>query len=408
MLGVPARPRHERREDERGGREDGGGDEAGLGHGASRRTGCGERLGCRERTVALSERAGAPAAHWPRERSDPSPDAEGSEHDEVDSTQPAAPGADKAPNMTRRRYLPPEHDLVHVSFKCVGDAFLMRPDAYANYVIAVALAGAAKTYGVRLHAFTFLSTHAHLLLGVKGCRVDSFMQYLKSRIATDLNVHRERDGAFFKRRYRLEPILSNDAAVGVERYTHGQAVRHELVERAVEWPGLSSYAAVIAGRDHVESSWFDAEGWREAGARKNERASFTHTARVPLSPLPHRSRLSSSAMVSERRALVSNMQDLESEVARKRRAESARRLIKPSKYTTQDPNGVPARRREKDKTPQPWGHGTDAQVKAFREAYALVMEAYDAASLAYRETGVLGPFPAGTFPPRIPVPLEVT
>jgi len=36
------------------------------------------------------------------------------------------------------------------------------------------------------------------------------------------------------------------------------------------------------------------------------------------------------------------------------------------------------------------------------------MVAYDLASAEYRKTGELGPFPAGTFPPRIPLPMEVT
>jgi REP element-mobilizing transposase RayT len=132
--------------------------------------------------------------------------------------------------MARRRHFAPNQDLVHVSFKCVGDAFLMRPDAYASFVVASALEQAAEKYGVRIHALCFLSNHAHLLLGIQGCRLDSFMQYLKSVIALALNVHHERDGAFFKRRYRAEPILSNDAAVGIEQYVHQQAVKHELVE----------------------------------------------------------------------------------------------------------------------------------------------------------------------------------
>ena len=309
--------------------------------------------------------------------------------------------------MARRRHFHPDQDLVHVSFKCVGDAFLMRPDAYANYVVAVALEEAAEKYGVRIHAFCFLSNHAHLLLGIAGCRLDSFMQYVKSLIALALNVHHDRDGAFFKRRYRAEPILSDLAAIGIEQYVHQQAVKHELVERAVEWPGLCSYEAVIEGRSTVEVSWFDDEGWREAGARRDERSQFVRTASVPLTPLPHRVGLSELEMRAQRRALVMNMQDVEAQVARKRRDDGSRRLPKPSKYTTQDPNGVPPGRRKRNKKPRPWAHGSDEQVRAYDEAYAEVMAAYNLASARYRETGRLCPFPAGTFPPRIPVPRAV-
>jgi hypothetical protein len=121
------------------------------------------------------------------------------------------------------------------------------------------------------------------------------MQYLKSLIALALNLHHERDGAFFKRRYRVEPILSNDAAVGIEQYVHQQAVKHELVERAVEWPGLCSYAAVVEGRATVEASWFDEESWRELSGRRDERGNYVRTAAVPLTPLPHRAGLSDSS-----------------------------------------------------------------------------------------------------------------
>ncbi|MBX7195847.1 MAG: transposase [Sandaracinaceae bacterium] len=321
-------------------------------------------------------------------------------------TQHAAPFADKRPDMARRRHFAPDQDLVHVSFKCVGDAFLMRPDAYTSFVIASALEQAAEKYGVRIHAFCFVSNHAHLLVGIQGCRLDSFMQYLKSLIALALNLHRERDGAFFKRRYRAEPILSVEAAVGIEQYVHQQAVKHELVERAVEWPGLCSYRAVIEGRASVEASWFDDERWREAGASRRDRARFVRMASVPLTPLPHRVGLTDRELRAQRRALEENMKDVEAAVARERRDEGARRLPKPSSYTTQDPNGLPARRREQ-KTPQPYAHGSDAQVQAYEQAYAEVMAAYDIASERYRETGVLCPFPAGTFPPRIPTPREV-
>jgi REP element-mobilizing transposase RayT len=309
--------------------------------------------------------------------------------------------------MARRRHYAPEQDLVHVSFKCVGDAFLMRPDAYTRFVIASALASAAEKYGVRIHAFGILSNHGHLELGIRGCRLDSFMQYFKSRTAMELNVHRGRDGAFFKQRYRCEPILSDEAAVGIEQYVHAQAVRHELVERALEWPGLSSYAAVIEGRSSVEVSWLDDEAWRAAGGKRSERQSYVRVASVPLTPLPHRAGLSERALSAERRALAASMKEVEQEVARRRRSEGARRLPKASRYTSEDPNGLPSRERETKKTPQPFAHGSEEQVRAYRAAYAEVMVAYERASARYRARGVLCPFPAGTYPPRIPTAREV-
>ncbi len=81
---------------------------------------------------------------------------------------PFLPAPTTAAITARRRHLDPDQDLVHVSTKCVGDMFLMRPDARTVYVIAVALAKASELYGVRLHAFCFLSNHPHLLLRCDG------------------------------------------------------------------------------------------------------------------------------------------------------------------------------------------------------------------------------------------------
>ena len=154
--------------------------------------------------------------------------------------------------------------------------------------------------------------------------------------------------------------------------------------------------------------WFDEDGWRAAGGRREERSEFVLTASVPITALPCLQGKSELEDLATRRALAANMRDFEADIAAKRRADGSRRLPKPSSYARQDPNGVPAGKRKKNKTPQPWAHGSDEQVEAFRDAYELVMEAYRLASARYRESGVMCPFPAGTFPPRVPLPMEVT
>jgi hypothetical protein len=45
--------------------------------------------------------------------------------------------------------------------------------------------------------------------------------------------------------------------------------------------------------------------------------------------------------------------------------------------------------------------GSDELVKRFHEAYEQMMPSYQAASRKFRETGVMPPFPEGTYPPRI-------
>ncbi len=308
--------------------------------------------------------------------------------------------------MARRlRHLHPDLRLVHVTFKCVDDAFLLFPDPRTVALLAVILSEALERYGVNLHAICVVSNHAHLVLGIEGARLDLFMQFLLSQVARQMNERLGRSGAFFKGRYRHEPILSDGAFFAKLQYVHAQPVRHDLTARADQWPGLSSYTAMVSGAAAIEVRHFDDNAWRAAGAKPAERGAFTTEVSVPTTKPPQWTGLSAREEEAARRALRANMSDYEAEMAADRRARG-HHLPAPSSYTKQDP-----RKRPKGRAPfkpQPWAHGTAEQVDAYRAAYSETLAAYKVASAQYRSTGHMCPFPRGTYPPRIPVPFEVT
>jgi len=103
--------------------------------------------------------------------------------------------------------------------------------------------------------------------------------------------------------------------------------------------------------------------------------------------------------------MVANERDFEAEMEAKRIAGRVR-LPSPGSFVKVDPRSRP--KNKKRGKPQPWAHGSPEQVRAYREAYSTMCAAYAVASEQYRTTGTLCAFPAGTFPPRIPIPIAVT
>ncbi len=71
--------------------------------------------------------------------------------------------------MARRlRHLHPDLPFVHVTFKCVDDAFLLFPDRRNVAVLATVLSEALERYRVKLHAICVVSNHGHLVLGIEA------------------------------------------------------------------------------------------------------------------------------------------------------------------------------------------------------------------------------------------------
>jgi REP element-mobilizing transposase RayT len=299
------------------------------------------------------------------------------------------------------RWFPPSVQFYSVVIKCSGDAMLMRPDPRAVFLLAQALRDAClKNRTIDLLAFCFVSNHAHLILGVRGDgrAVSAFMKSLDEKIAMDLNRHRDgRRGQFFACRPKITAILDDAHLEGRLTYTHAQPVHHDLVERAEDWPGLSSFRAVCEGKTGVEVAWLDEDAWRRAGARPDQIRRHTRRVEVPLSPLPKWAALSERERGAARRAHEQSVRDREGDKAAERRALGQRRALgKPARLTRVDPFSRPAV--PSKRSSRVWAHGERSLTAAFRAAYTLLLVAYRAASARFRETGERD-FPPSTFAP---------
>ena len=297
--------------------------------------------------------------------------------------------------MRRLRYYPPDVSTYHVTSKCVDDQFLWRPSQHTTFLFARVLAATLEKYDIGLYGVIVMANHFHLIVRAHSSELSAAMQFFKSQIALALNPLLRRKGAMSRERFKHQPVLDDASLIQLVHYLHANPVRAHCVEKAHEWPGLSSYSAVVDGRDAIEVAYFDEDAWREAGKPKRI-AEFTEKVRVPLESMPHWDGLSALELRAARRALRSSMDATEREMALVRQ-KSRTRLPSTTTLMNADPRTRP--RDVAPRTPQPWAFGAREAVCALRNAYRNIVKFYVQASARFRETGVLGAFPEGTFPP---------
>ena len=301
--------------------------------------------------------------------------------------------------MRPLRYYPPGVRVYHATSKCVDDQFLWRPTKRTTFLIASALAKTLAKYDIGLYAAVVMANHFHLVVRAEEKKLSAAMQFFKSRVALALNPFLDRQGAMSKKRFEHEPVLDDASFVQLVHYVHANPVRAHCVERAEEWPGLSSYAPVVAGSDAIEVSYFDEDAWGKAGKPKRL-SEFTKTVRVPLETAPQQSGLSVIEQRAAREATRARMGATEREMGRVRQ-KSRIRLRSIASLMNGDPRtrpNVPPPR-----APKPWAFGAADVVQALRDAYRNMVAFYIEASARFRATGVLGEFPKGTFPPWVGV-----
>lgn len=119
--------------------------------------------------------------------------------------------------------------------------FLLKPGSVVNAVLLYVLGLAANKYGIRIHAFIFLSDHGHMMAtDPVGGQMSGFMQYLFSLAGRSLNRHYRRRENFWSSEKpncvwiapRAEDLADKLA------YVLCNAVISGLVDRMQKWPGV--------------------------------------------------------------------------------------------------------------------------------------------------------------------------
>ena len=299
------------------------------------------------------------------------------------------------------RYIPKGGSLVEVTLRTTQGRYLLRPDprGRVNEIVLGVLGRAQRLYSMSVVAVAVMSSHLHLLLIAKDAgQLALFMGHVGGNLSKEIGRLHGWPGQLWARRYR-SILVSEEEEVQVARlrYVLAAGVKEDLVERAIEWPGVHCARALTRGQA-LRGCWFDRTGAhaaRQRGERSGRNEHSTEETLV-LDPLPCWGSVSEE---EQRRRARELLRDIEREARIRRHLEGVK-PVGAERVMRIDPHYRPATLAS---SPAPSVHALRHEVRqAMRETYASVLGSYLEASRRLRagEQGVS--FPEGTFPPRRP------
>jgi REP element-mobilizing transposase RayT len=302
--------------------------------------------------------------------------------------------------MARKlRFVPQNPTLVSITNRTVQGRYLLRPGLVLNDRLLGILGKFQRIHGVQVVMITVLSNHFHTLLVVEDALQQSnFMRDVQSALSREVNRLTGWRGPVFERRFEATPV-TNEAKAQVERLRYGlsNGVKEDLVEKVLDWPGVSTAAALLQGKP-LKGHWID-RTQQHAARNRGEDASderFAVEETLILSPLPCWAHLSPECYRKRIEALV---EEVEAEAALTRRR-SGSRVLGVKAILAQDPQTRPSRLA---RSPAPLVHAaTKAARRMFYELYAEFVSAFRTAAESLRRGNRDAPFPAGSFPPALP------
>jgi hypothetical protein len=294
----------------------------------------------------------------------------------------------------------PESSLVEITTRTLQGRLLLKPSPELTDIILGIIGKAQSLYGMTIHAFVFLSTHAHFLLSPSSAgQLALFMQFVNANVAKEagrLHDWRER---LWSRRYRAIVVADERASHARIRYILAHSAKEGLLASPGAWPGPHCIAALTTGA-LLRGTWFDRS--KEFLARQRGEHTlpmqFATTFDVKLTPLPCLYNITEDERQAHYRRVVGEIQ-AKAEADNK---EKGRTLMTVADIIAQDPHSKPA---STDRSPAPFVHASDDETEMiFRVAYRAFVDAFRAGALRLRERvrEIRDIFPLGAFPPTLP------
>jgi hypothetical protein len=294
----------------------------------------------------------------------------------------------------------PENSLVEITTRTLHGRLLLRPSAELTDIILGILGKAQAIYGMTIHAFVFMSTHAHFLLSPRNSgQLALFMQFVNANVAKEAGrLHHWRERVW-SRRYRSIVVADDKAASGRLRYILAHGAKEGLLASPATWPGPNCVAALTTGA-LLRGTWFDrSKEWRARQRGETVAPSqFAFTFDVKLTPLPYLQQLAADKLHAEIRRMID---DIKVRAAAENR-EKGRTPMTVADILRQNPHSKPA---TTDRSPAPFVHASEASTeKNFRATYCAFVDAFRAGALRLRRQvrKIRDLFPLGAFPPRLP------
>jgi hypothetical protein len=294
----------------------------------------------------------------------------------------------------------PEKSLVEITTRTLQGRLLLKPTPELTDLILGVIGKAQVLYCMTIHAFVFLSTHAHFLLSPSsGEQLAKFMQFVNANVAKEAGRLYQWREHLWSRRYRSIVIADEGAAHARLRYILAHGAKEGLVWTPGAWPGPNCVAALTTG-ELLRGTWFDRSAEYLARQRGETvfASQFATTFDINLTPLPCLQHLTADQCQAEYRRVVGEIQA----TAEAESKETGRQSMGVAAILAQDPHSRPT---STDRSPAPFVHASDDSTKMeFRIRYRAFVDAFRAGAkrLRQRAREIADMFPLWSFPPAMP------
>lgn len=136
--------------------------------------------------------------------------------------------------------------------RCTQGLFLMRPDEETNNAFLYCLALAASMFNITVLLTCAMSNHHHTVIFDRDGLYPQFLEYFHRMFARSQNALRGRHENFWSSaQASVVRLMTSEDVMSKLIYTALNPVAANLVEHATEWPGVNTYADLLAGREIV-------------------------------------------------------------------------------------------------------------------------------------------------------------
>ena len=141
-----------------------------------------------------------------------------------------------------------QNDYVMIQHPCAQQQFLLRPDDDTNNIIEYCISYAVREYRMLLIGAIAESNHEHTLLKDPEGNFPAFLAWYHSYVARVLNIRWGRgENLWSTDQPSVVRLIGRDAVIRKLVYVFSNPVKDMLVERAIQWPGFSTYRNFLTG-----------------------------------------------------------------------------------------------------------------------------------------------------------------
>ena len=133
--------------------------------------------------------------------------------------------------------------------RCTQRQYLLRPDPLTEEAYEYCLGEAVERFSITLHGWIAMSNHEHVIIRDNLGNFPEFLAHFHKMVAKVVNAHRgRRENLWATEQPNVVYLVSPEDAFDKLVYLLSNPISDDLVERAADWPGASSYGLHLSSR----------------------------------------------------------------------------------------------------------------------------------------------------------------